>query len=59
MIYYNHIVYFFLNEMKDLYVGNKLFIYILLNISCKIFFIYKSCAWKKNSGKLSSKYNSI
>jgi hypothetical protein len=33
--------------MKDQYVGDYLFIYLLLNISDKIFFICKSCAWKK------------
>ncbi len=27
-------------------MGDKLFIYLLLNIRCKIFFTYKSCAWK-------------
>jgi hypothetical protein len=33
--------------MKDSYVEDKLFIYLLLNIRRKIFFIYKSCGWKK------------
>ncbi len=28
-------------------MGDKLFIYLLLNIIHKILFIYKSCAWKK------------
>ncbi len=28
-------------------MGDKLFIYLLSNIGCKIFFIYKSCAWKQ------------
>ncbi len=33
--------------MKDYYVGDKLFTYVLLNINCKKIFICKSCAWKK------------
>jgi hypothetical protein len=32
--------------MKDQYVKDKLFIYLLVNISRKIFFIYNSYAWK-------------